>query len=133
VGEAVQHATDALTASLLNAMTGIAPVISESQPYGLSADSAMPVLEGQVASILPNGRIALNVGASAGVAPGDVFEVLEVANVEIDPHTSEVLSYDPIDVKGEVVVTEVRDRVSYAVTTTSFTPAIGDIVRWAGR
>jgi len=32
-------------------------------------------------------------------------------------------------VKGEIVVTDVRDRVSYAVPTSDFEPLIGDIVR----
>lgn len=132
VGEAVRQGIDGLTASLLNAMAEIAPGLSEPMGFAAMEAEMPPIIEGQVASILPDGRIALNVGASVGVAAGDVFEVLEVSNVVVDPNTSAILSYDPIHVRGEVVVTEVRDLVSFAVPTTGFTPSVGDVVRLLG-
>jgi len=132
VGEAVRQGIDGLTASLLNAMAEIAPGLSEPMGFAAMEAEMPPIIEGQVASILPDGRIALNVGASVGVAAGDVFEVLEVSNVVVDPNTSAILSYDPIHVRGEVVVTEVRDLVSFAVPTTGFTPSVGDVVRFLG-
>jgi len=132
VGEAVRQGIDGLTASLLNAMAEIAPGLSEPMGFAAMEAEMPPIIEGQVASILPDGRIALNVGASVGVAAGDVFEVLEVSNVVVDPNTSAILSYDPIHVRGEVVVTEVRDLVSFAVPTTGFTPSVGDVARFLG-
>jgi hypothetical protein len=86
--------------------------------------------EGQVASVLPDGRIAINIGASSGVAHGDVFEVFDVASVIVDPQSHDILGYDILGIKGEILITEVRERVSYGVLTSEFEPAIGDIVRW---
>ena len=60
---------------------------------------------------------------------GDFFQVLDTVNLIVDPTTGEILSYDVIGVKGELVITDVRDLASYAVRTSSFEPAIGDIVR----
>jgi len=50
--------------------------------------------------------------------------------VVVDPQSLEILDYDILGVKGELVVTEVRDRVSFGVLTSDFEPVIGDIVRW---
>jgi len=85
--------------------------------------------EGQIAAILPDGRIAINIGASSGVAHDDFFEVLDVVNVIVDPQSLEILDYDMLGVRGEIMITEVRDRVSFGVLTSDFEPIIGDIVR----
>ena len=88
--------------------------------------------DGQIAGILPDGRIAINIGASAGVAPGDRFEVIETENLIVDPETLSIISYDAVGVQGEILIVEVRDNVSYAVKIGEFTPAIGDVVRFIG-
>jgi len=55
--------------------------------------------------------------------------VLDTTNLIIDPATGKVLAYDILDVKGEIVITEVRDLVSYGVKTSEFVALVGDIVR----
>jgi len=82
-----------------------------------------------VAAILSDGRIAINIGANNGLHKGDFFQVLETINLVVDPVTGEILSYDVVGVRGEIVITDVRDRVSYAVPTSVFAALIGDIVR----
>jgi len=131
VGTAMGHAIDRLTAALLLSLEGVA-----SQPLDRAAPTAMPSeetrgrpQEGQIAAILPDGRVAINLGASSGVATGDLFEVLEVENLIVDPQTSKILAYDVLSVKGEITVTEAREQVSYATLVGGFDPIIGDVVR----
>jgi hypothetical protein len=80
---------------------------------------------------LPDDRIAINIGAEEGIHKGDFFQVLSTANLVVDPSTGEILSYDQLGVKGEIVITEVRQKVSYGVRTSDFDLLIGDIVRLA--
>lgn len=129
VGNALNLAVDDLAAGLLGTIEAAPPVLAE-QPFGSAAPSLMTHnMEGQVASILPDERVVINIGASSGVVQGEMFEVLDVANVIVDPQSLEILDYDMLSVKGQLAITEVRDRVSYAVRTSDFTPLIGDIVR----
>ena len=131
VGSALSDAVDQLAAGLLPAIYAMPIRVGEE---GERAMAMAPVGDGvgqlgQIASILPDGRIAINLGASNGIARGDFFEVIEAENVMVDSQTLDILEYDEIGYKGEIVVTEVRDRVSYCVPTVEFSPAIGDIVR----
>jgi len=132
VGTAMNQSIDRMTSALLVSMADTAPE-AEDRAIPLAAaaaeEGATGPREGQIAAILPDGRIAVNLGASAGVIVGDVFEVLEAENLTLDPLTSEVLDYDIVSVRGEIRVIEVRDRVSYAATTSGFAPSIGDVVR----
>ena len=139
VGSAVNQAVTQLTTLLLHSLEDVAGFAMETAPgapraFGAveSADEPGPLfhpLEGQVAAILPNDRIAINIGAMSGVTKGDFFEVVEAENVVTDPQTLEILSYDIVAFKGEIVIVEVRDRVAYGVRTMEFEPAVGDIVR----
>lgn len=131
VGTAVNLAVDDLAAGLLGALGDVSPVLSERRASLQFAESMAPVKEGQIAAILPDGRIAISIGASSGVTHGDFFEVLDVVNVIVDPQSLEILDYDIRGVRGEIVITEVRDRVSFGVLTSNFEPIIGDIVRWS--
>jgi curli biogenesis system outer membrane secretion channel CsgG len=134
VGNALNGAVDDLAIGLLSALESASPILSEQEQAFGSAQSPMaPMREGQVATILPDGRVAINIGASIGVSEGELFEVLSVANVVVDPQTHEILDYEILGVKGEIVITEVRDRVSYGARTSDFEPTIGDIVRWLAR
>ena len=129
VGKATNNALDQLVSQLINGMESAAPAVLASRPAsGTKAPTVAP-REGQVAAILSDGRIAINIGADAGVHKGDFFQVLDTANLVVDPVTGEILSYDVVGVKGEIVITDVRDRVSYAVRTSDFNPLIGDIAR----
>ncbi len=129
VGKATNNALDQLVSQLINGMESAAPAVLASRPAsGAKAPTVAP-REGQVAAILSDGRIAINLGADAGVHKGDFFQVLDTANLVVDPVTGEILSYDVVGVKGEIVITDVRDRVSYAVRTSDFNPLIGDIAR----
>jgi len=131
VGAALDQALDHLTSTIIVEMEQAAPLLLAQQAAlpeePLTIGSEQPI--GQVAAILPDGRLAINAGASDGVTRGDFFEVLETANVVVDPQTQEILAYDVLSVRGEAVITEIRDLVSYAVPTSEFTAQIGDIVR----
>ncbi len=128
VGAAMNQAIDRLTSALLLSLEDVAPLAS-GREAPLAAAGVIPPPEGQIAAILPDGRIAINLGSSSGVAEGDVLEVLAVEDLVLDPQTNEIRSYDVVSTKGEIVVTEVREQVSYAVPTSSFVPVIGDVVR----
>jgi len=130
VGKATNSALDQLVSRLITGMENAAPAVLAARESSAARAPVTAVShEGQVAAILSDGRIAINIGADAGVHKGDFFQVLETANLIVDPVTGEILSYDVVGVKGEIVVTDVRDRVSYAVPTSVFVPLIGDIVR----
>jgi len=128
VGDALNLAVDDLAAGLLGALESASPALADHQ-FGSVTGPMVSMQEGQIATILPDGRVAINIGASSGVTQGDIFEVLDVAHVVVDPQTLEILDYEFLGVKGQIVITEVRDRVSYGVLTSSFEPVIGDIVR----
>ena len=70
----------------------------------------------------------ISIGATTGVSKGDFFQVLHTQNVITDPSTGEILDYEIIGIKGEIVIVEVRERVSYAIRTTEFVPVVGDMV-----
>jgi hypothetical protein len=80
--------------------------------------------------VLPDGRVAVNVGSSDGVAVGDRFEVLAVDHLVFDPETLAVVAYVVLETKGEVRIVEVRERVSYGVCQSAFEPLVGDLVRF---
>ncbi len=129
VGKATNNTLDQLVSQLINGMENAAPGVVATRGKSAAAGPSLAAREGQVAAILPDGRIAINIGSDAGVHTGDFFQVLDTVNLIVDPTTGEILSYDVIGVKGELVITDVRDLASYAVRTSSFEPAIGDIVR----
>ena len=135
VGGALNQAVDRLTSTLLLSMADVAGIAVQRAEEAVAVGAAMPetsfggARDGQIAAILPGGRIAINLGSSSGVTIDDRFEVLEVQNLVLDPVTSEILDYDVAAVKGDILVVEVRDRVSYAVAEGDFLPAIGDVVR----
>ena len=128
VGAAVNQAVDRLAREIISGI--------EEATIPLRGAEAAPApsltgehLEGQIAAILPDGRIAINIGAATGVAIGDRFEVIETENLVIDPETLSIISYDAVGVEGEILIVEVHDNVSYAVKMGEFTPAVGDVVR----
>ena len=130
VGTATNQAIDRLTSALLLALENVAPqVVEREAPLAAAEMTVAPRREGQIAAILPDGRIAINLGASSGVTEGDVFEVLAVENLVFDSQTNEIVAYDVVSVRGEIRIAEAREQVSYAVPTSSFVPIIGDIVR----
>ena len=128
VGNALNFAIDDLATGLLGVMETASPTLAE-QPTGSAASPAALMREGQIATILPDGRVAINIGASSGVVQDALFEVLDVAHVVVDPQSLKILSYDILSVKGQILITEVRDRVSYGARTSDFEAVIGDIVR----
>lgn len=129
VGKATDSVLNQLVSELLRGMEEVAPrititgaALSPEEPISLS-------MEGQIARILPDGRVVINLGTSSGVSKGDFFQTLNTRNLIIDPATGVILAYDILDVKGEIVVVEVRDRIAYGVKTTDFVPLVGDVVR----
>jgi len=126
VGAAVNQAVDRLVADLISGL-------EEAKITPKAAEALAPAggrREGQIAAILPDGRIAINIGATAGVNIGDRFEVIKTENLVIDPDTLSIISYDAVGIEGEIVIVEVHDNVSYVVRAGEFTPAIGDVVRF---
>jgi len=135
VGAAVNHAADQLASSIISLLGEVAdepPVPGmEANDVMLGARAAVEAPRrpaAQVAAILPDERIAINIGHASGLALGDVVEVCEIQNLVVDPLSLEILDYEVVRVKGQAVVIEVRDRVSYVIQLTEFEPAIGDIV-----
>ena len=109
-GEAINEAIGGL-------MIDIIPMLEASAVEGphlaLGAlEDAEDVTEARIAAILPDGRVAINIGASSGVSRGDFFLIVDESGGEV---------------RGEIVIVEVRDNVSYAVRSTDFEPHIGDI------
>lgn len=131
VGKATNSALNQLVGRLIQGMGEVAPAVTATRGVGAFAAVAPKSSVGQVAEIFSDGRVAVTLGASAGLSRGDFLEVLEVTNLVIDPNTGEILAYDVLGVKGEIVLVEVRDRVSYGVKTSDFNVLIGDIVRLA--
>ncbi|MCX6093523.1 MAG: hypothetical protein NTY63_01705 [Candidatus Bipolaricaulota bacterium] len=134
-GMAVHQVVDQLAASVLSAVASDASrTANEGVPWGAASPAAgqQPALArvGQVAATLPDGRVAINIGSSSGVAVGDRFEILAVENLVSDPQSLEILGFDVTEKKGEIEIVEVRDRVSYGVRTSDFEPSIGDVARW---
>jgi hypothetical protein len=135
VGAALNQAADQLAASLLTSIADLASVEPQSALM-ISSGSAAPESEevepqrvGQVAALLPDGRVVINIGASAGVTVGDHFEILDIENLVLDPQTLEILAYDVVSKKGEIEITEVRDRAAYGLRIGDFEPLIGDLAR----
>lgn len=131
VGRAANSALNELVFKLIQGMEEVSPaVLATRGALALAGEAPTPeAREGQIARILDDGRIAINIGASHGVTKRDFFQVLDTTNLIIDPATGKVLAYDVLDVKGEIVITEVRDLVSYGVKTSEFVALVGDIVR----
>lgn len=129
VGMAMNRAIGQLTSALLLSLVDVAPQVLDREAPFAAARMMVASREAQIAAILPDGRIAINLGASSGVTEGDVFEVLDVENLILDPQTSQILAYDVVSVKGEIRIAEAHERVSYAVLMGDFIPAIGDVVR----
>ncbi len=128
-GVAIDDAVDQLAASLLSTILarGAAPAAGKPTP---SLPEELGTLLGQVASVFPDGRTAINVGASSGVAVGDRFEVLAVDHLVFDPDTLAIVAYDVLETRGEIEIVEVRDRASTGVRLGEFDPLVGDLVRF---
>jgi hypothetical protein len=136
VGQALDQALDQLVSRLVFSLESVAPTAMADRSTAEAAapsTAPAPTLEGQIAAILPDGRVAINIGATAGVKKGDFFGILATENVVTDPTTGRVLSYDAQGSKGEIVITEVRDQAAYGVRTTEFSPVVGDVVRLKDR
>ncbi len=115
VGGAVNRAVDRLVSTLIGSLETIAMRSRSDAVERAAAEASVgPATSGQVAAILPNGRIVITLGASSGAAQGDLYEV-------VDPETWAI--------RGEIVIVEVRDDVSYALSTGDVDPAVGDFVR----
>jgi hypothetical protein len=132
VGIAIDDAVNQLATSLLPAiMAHRSPSVAVPLPAEAPAASeGTSSLLGQVASVLPDGRVAINVGSSNGVAVGDRFEVLAVDHLVFDPETLAVVGYDVLATKGEIRIVEARERVSYGVCQSAFEPLVGDLIRF---
>jgi hypothetical protein len=129
VGRATDSAANLLVSGLLAeiAARGASDVADEDA--GVTAPMGQVVVEGQVAQLFSDGRVAVNVGRLHGVSKWDVLEVLEVENVVMDPSGERLLSYDILSARGELIVVEVSDLGATAMRVSSFDIEIGDVVR----
>ncbi len=121
VGLAVDAAVAQLAGRLL--------AFLEASPAAAGSAAAPPLLLGQIAAVSPEGEVTINLGAASGVGIGDQFEILAVDQLEFDPETEAVLSYNVVRSKGVVRVVDVRDRVSTGACAGTCDLAVGDFVR----
>lgn len=110
-GQAVNEAVDRLLGEIIPALEQYAASSGEGFDLALAPDLTPSGVAGRVAAVLPDGRVVINAGGLNGVSRGDFFEIV---------NESDGL------VRGEVVVVEVRDQVSYTLRTDDFQPSIGD-------
>jgi len=129
VGKATDSTLNRLVTELIRGIEEVAPQITATKGTLYVEAPASKPREGQIATILPDGRVVINLGASSGVSKGDFFQVLDTRNLITDPATGKILAYDILGVKGEIVVVEVRDQIAYSVKTSDFVPLVGDLVR----
>jgi len=129
VGKATDGVLDQLVSELLRGVEEVAPRIATARGAPSREEFLPGPMEGQIARLFPDGRVVINLGASSGVSKGDFFQTLDTEDLVIDPTTGVILAYDIVEVKGEIVIVEVRDRVAYGVKTTDFVPLVGDVVR----
>jgi hypothetical protein len=127
-GVAIDDAVRRLAASLVPAILAYATRPALGAAARVAPDALSPLL-GQIASVLPDGRTEVNVGALNGVALGDRFEVLAVDHLIFNPDTQAIVSYDVLEAKGRIEITEVRERASTGVCLGEFAPLVGDLVR----
>jgi len=129
VGQAVDGALDKLMVEIGNILQRIEPQVlaqraqaTQTQPEGQ--------LKGQVAKILDDGTIIINIGRADGVNKYDVFEVYDAVEVH-DPNTGKLLEVVPATdtPKGEIVVSRVEEHVSFTNKIgPDFQVNIGDLV-----
>ena len=131
VGKAADSALNQLVSELLRGIEEVAPRMTATEGAPSPEEAISLSMEGQIARILPDGRVVINLGTSSGVSKGDFFQTLDIRDLIIDPTTGVILAYDILDVKGEIVIVEVRDRIAYGVKTTDFVSLVGDVVRLA--
>jgi len=129
VGKATDSVLDQLVSELLRGIEEVAPRMTATEGAPSPEEAISLSMEGQIARILPDGRVVINLGTSSGVSKGDFFQTLDTRDLIIDPTTGVILAYDILAVKGEIVIVEVRDRIAYGVKTTDFVPLVGDVVR----
>ena len=129
VGKATDSVLNQLVSELLRGMEEVAPRITITEGARSPEEPISLSMEGQIARILPDGGVVINLGTPSGVSKGDFFQTLDTRDLVIDPTTGVILAYDIVDVKGEIVIVEVRDRIAYGVKTTDFVPHVGDVVR----
>lgn len=128
VGMAIEDAIAQLAAALLPALLRDTGGVGELLPAREFPEQASTVL-GQVAATFPDGRVSINIGSLSGVAVGDRFEVLAVADLAFDPATEAISSYEIVAAKGEIEIVEVREMASTGICVGDTTPSVGDLVR----
>ena len=134
------------TSRVMSAMGGNAnnPVMSEAMNQavtqlatGIEQDAPKippraTTIEGRVADANASGRLILNVGARAGVKPGDRLEVWRPGKPIRDPETGRILRYDDEQL-GEAEVTSVDEASAVAAYKGAAPVNVGDRVKGAPR
>ena len=116
IGEAVMDAVNKL-ADDLNTKGGGAAVGGAKQ---VEVDARIANVNGST--------VYINAGSNAGVAVGDKLQVFRLGKEIKDPTTGEVLDTESSEI-GELVVTQVKEKISIAAYTGSTPPKIGDAAR----
>jgi len=94
---------------------------------GAALDRAIEQLADQLTSGLAEAGIT---PMTSKAAPGPLLsEGLREGNLVIDPETLSLIGYEAVGVKGEILIVEVHEDVSYAVSIGEFAPEVGDVVR----
>lgn len=129
VGRATDSAANQLASALVSHLASLPPRPNEAEGVGAYPAAGQVVVQGQIAQLFLDGRVAINIGASHGLSKWDVLEVLEVSNVVTDPSGEQLLSYEILGTKGELIVVEVSDLGAVAMKASSFDAEVGDVVR----
>ena len=113
IGEATMDAVTKLAAQMNDKVAGLPAKKIE--------------VEGRVANV-SGGKVMLNVGTNNGVNVGDRFEIGQIIKEIKDPATQEVLDLDTRKI-GELVITEVKDRVAIGAYTGGTAPKNNDYAK----
>jgi len=89
-----------------------------SQAEEITGSSQSATTVGQIAAVLPDGRLAITLGVTSGISVGETLVVLSA-----DSAGSESV------VKGQIILTDVRETVSYALPVDAVDVEVGDVVR----
>ena len=74
-----------------------------------------------------SGRIYINAGRNANLAPGMRLRATRVVNAITDPATGEMLGSEKVSV-GDIIIVDVQDRYSVGRPAGGLTPKQGDVV-----
>jgi curli biogenesis system outer membrane secretion channel CsgG len=132
--------TRAVQAAMMGGDAGNGPIVSEAVDKAVtqlsaSLETAFPkipvrarILEGLIADVNETGRLVLNIGSTAGAAPGEKLEVWRRGKEIRDPASGKILLRDDTRL-GDATITAAQENASFATFQGPENPKTGDIVK----